>query len=73
MVSNFVGGHAAPNTELLPRVDGVVPAGDQQWTICTRGLGRLDSLFADYPVWQIFGEERLGDSLAGHFSHPFDG
>jgi hypothetical protein len=69
----FVGRESAPNTELLPGSDGVVPASDQQWTICTRGFGRLDSLFSDYPIWQVFGEERLGDPLTGHFSHPFDG
>jgi hypothetical protein len=68
----FVGREPSPNSELLTGSDGVAPALNQQWTICTSRLGRLDCLFSDYPIWQVFGEERLGDSLAGNFSHPFD-
>ncbi len=73
MGSEFIGREPSPDSELLPGSDRIVPALNQQWTICTSRLGRLDCLFSDYPIWQVFGEEGLGDSLTGHFSHPFDG
>jgi len=69
----FIGGEAAPNTKLLPSSDGVIPAGGQQWTICTKGFSGLDGLFSNFPVWQVLGKENVGQPLAGHFSDSFDG
>jgi hypothetical protein len=69
----FVGGHATPDSEFLPSVGGVVPTGHKQWTICTKALGRLDSLFADFPVWDVFREKNVGQPLTGHFTNSFDG
>jgi hypothetical protein len=69
----FVGGHAAPDSEFLPGANGVVPAGHKQWTICTKGFGRLDSLFADFPVWDVFREKHVGQPLTGDFTDSFDG
>jgi hypothetical protein len=69
----FVGSHATPNTELLPGANGVVPTGHEKWTICTQGFGCLDSLFADFPIWDVFREKNVGQPLTGHFSDSFDG
>jgi hypothetical protein len=68
----FVGSHASPNAKLLPSVDGVVPTGHEQRTICTQGFGRLDSLFADFPIWDVFREKHVGQPLTGHFTNSFD-
>lgn len=62
------GGQPAPNTKLLPSVDGVVPAGNKKWTICTRGFGSLDSLFSDFPVWQVLREEDVRKPLTRHLT-----
>lgn len=70
---NFVGSHPTPHTPFLTGADRIGATRYEKGTICTQGFGRLDSLFSDYPVWQVLGEENLGEPLAGHFSHPFDG
>jgi len=68
----FIGGEPAPNTKLLTSVDGVIPASNQQWTICTHGFGCLNGLFSDFPIGQVLGEENVRQPLAGNFSDSFD-
>ncbi|AUV61441.1 hypothetical protein phiPsal1_031 [Pontimonas phage phiPsal1] len=72
MVSKFVSSEPTPNTKLLPSVDGVVPTGHEKWTICTQGFGRLDALFSDFPVWDVFREKHVGQALTGHLANSFD-
>ncbi len=69
MVSKFGSGEAAPNAELLGRVDGVVPAGVEERTICAKGFGSLDGLFSDYPIWNVLREEHLWQPFARYFPH----
>ena len=70
---NIVRGEAAPDSELLASVDRIFSTQDSDWAICTQRLGRLDCLFSDFPVWDVFGEEHVGNILAGDTARAIDG
>ena len=71
--SNVVGGEAAPDAELLASVDRIFSTQGPDRTLCAQRLGRLDCLFSDFPVWDVFGEEHVGDILAGDTARAIDG
>jgi len=69
VVSKFGSGEAAPNAELLSRVDGVVPAGIQEGTVRAEGLSRIGGLRSEFGVFDVLREKYFWEPFARYFTH----
>ena len=69
MVSEFAGGEASPNPELLHRVGGVVPAGVYEWTVGAEGSGGFYGLLAEFGVFNVLREKYFWQPFARYFTH----
>ena len=69
MVSNFGGGEAAPNAELLSSVGGVVPAGVYEWTVGAEGSSGFYGLVAEFGVFDVLREEYFWQPFTRYFTH----
>ena len=69
MVSEFTGGEASPNAELLHSVGGVVPAGVYEWTVGAEGSSGFYGLLAEFGVFDVLREEYFWQPFARYFTH----
>ena len=69
MVSEFSGGEAAPNAELLHSVGGVFPAGVYEWTVGAEGFGRVGGLRSEFGIFDVLREEHFWQPFARYFTH----
>ena len=69
MVSEFTGGEASPNAELLHSVGGVVPAGVYEWTVGAEGSSGFDGLVAEFGIFNVLREEYFWQPFARYFTH----
>ena len=69
MVSEFTGGEASPNAELLHSVGGVVPAGVYEWTVGAEGSSSFYGLAAEFGVFDVLREEYFWQPFARYFTH----
>ena len=69
MVSEFTGGEASPNAELLSSVGGVVPAGVNEWTVRAEGPSGFNSLRAEFGIFNVLREKHFWQPFARYFTH----
>ena len=67
-VFEFVGGEPSPDSPFLSGVDGVVPAQVEDGAGVAEFAGGVDGSFSDASVWQILGEENIGQPLTGNLT-----
>ena len=69
MVSEFAGGEASPNAELLHSVGGVVPAGVYEWTVRAEGSSSFYGLPAEFGIFNVLREKHFWQPFARYFTH----